>query len=147
MNALKAIKQLLPSKNHWPTFLLENRLMSFYEKQVGYRMDIKHPPTFTEKLQWYKLYYNGDGHLERIVDKYLFKDYIKEHLGEGYTIPLLGAWTDINQLEKDWNTLDKDPDDVETLEDLILTCLNGAMKKADEAASQSMGKYNIPGLM
>lgn len=40
-----------------------------------------------------------------------------------------------------------DPDDVETLEDLILTCLNGAMKKADEAASQSMGKYNIPGLM
>ena len=40
-----------------------------------------------------------------------------------------------------------DPDDVEMLEDLILTCLNGAMKKADEAASQSMGKYNIPGLM
>ena len=105
MNAIKAIKQLLPSKNHWPTFLLENRLMSFYEKQAGYRMDIKHPQTFTEKLQWYKLYYKGDGHLERIVDKYLFKDYIKEHLGEGYTIPLLGAWTDINQLEKDWNSL------------------------------------------
>lgn len=40
-----------------------------------------------------------------------------------------------------------DPDDVETLEDLILTCLNGAMKKADEATAQSMGKYNIPGLM
>ena len=105
MNAIKTIKQLLPSKNHWPTFLLENRLMSFYEKQAGYRMDIKHPQTFTEKLQWYKLYYKGDGHLERIVDKYLFKDYIKEHLGEGYTIPLLGAWTDINQLEKDWNSL------------------------------------------
>ena len=105
MNAIKAIKQLLPSKNHWPTFLLENRLMNYYEKQVGYRMDIRHPQSFTEKLQWYKLYYNGDGHLERIVDKYLFKDYIKEHLGEGYTIPLLGAWTDINQLEKDWNSL------------------------------------------
>ncbi len=40
-----------------------------------------------------------------------------------------------------------DPDDVETLEDLIMTCLNGAMKKADDAAAQSMGKYNIPGLM
>lgn len=40
-----------------------------------------------------------------------------------------------------------DPDDVETLEDLIITCLNGAMKKADDAAAQSMGKYNIPGLM
>ena len=38
-----------------------------------------------------------------------------------------------------------DPDDVETLEDLILTCINGAMKKADTAVNESMGKYNIPG--
>lgn len=40
-----------------------------------------------------------------------------------------------------------DPEDVETLEDLILTCINGAMQKADNAANESMGKYNIPGLM
>jgi len=40
-----------------------------------------------------------------------------------------------------------DPDDVETLEDLLLTCINGAMQKADSAANESMGKYNIPGLM
>ncbi len=40
-----------------------------------------------------------------------------------------------------------DPEDVETLEDLILTCINGAMDKADSAAAESMGKYNIPGLM
>lgn len=40
-----------------------------------------------------------------------------------------------------------DPDDVETLEDLILTCINGAMLKADNAANESMGKFNIPGLM
>ncbi len=40
-----------------------------------------------------------------------------------------------------------DPDDVETLEELILTCINGAMQKADNAATESMGKYNIPGLM
>lgn len=40
-----------------------------------------------------------------------------------------------------------DPDDVETLEDLILTCINGAILKADNAANESMGKFNIPGLM
>ena len=40
-----------------------------------------------------------------------------------------------------------DPEDVETLEDLILTCINGAMLKADNSANESMGKYNIPGLM
>ena len=40
-----------------------------------------------------------------------------------------------------------DPDDVETLTDLIMTCVNGAMKKVDAAAEESMGKFNIPGLM
>ena len=99
------LKRFLPCKNKWPLFLLRSRLMADYKKRHGYKMDLKNPITFTEKLQWYKLYFKGDGHLERIVDKYLFKDYIKEHLGEGYTIPLLGAWTDINQLEKDWSSL------------------------------------------
>ena len=99
------LKRFLPCKNKWPLFLLRSRLMADYKKRHGYKMILKNPKTFTEKLQWYKLYFKGDGHLERIVDKYLFKDYIKEHLGEGYTIPLLGAWTDINQLEKDWSSL------------------------------------------
>ena len=68
-------------------------------------MDIKNPITFNEKLQWYKINYEGDGHLENIVDKYLFKRYIKEKLGDGYTIPLLGQWSSIEQLEKDWEKL------------------------------------------
>lgn len=40
-----------------------------------------------------------------------------------------------------------DPDDVEMLEDLILTCINDALKKVDSAQAASMGKYNIPGIM
>ena len=40
-----------------------------------------------------------------------------------------------------------DPDDVEMLEDLILTCINDALKKVDSAQTASMGKYNIPGIM
>ena len=40
-----------------------------------------------------------------------------------------------------------DPEDVEMLEDLILTCVNEALRKVDEAQAQSMGKYNIPGMM
>ena len=40
-----------------------------------------------------------------------------------------------------------DPDDVETLEDLIMTCLNGAMKKADDAAQARMKKKKRPRLM
>ena len=40
-----------------------------------------------------------------------------------------------------------DPEDVEMLEDLILTCVNEALRKVDSAQAESFGKYNIPGLM
>ena len=40
-----------------------------------------------------------------------------------------------------------DPDDVEMLQDLLLTSINEALRKVDEAANQQYGKYNIPGLM
>lgn len=40
-----------------------------------------------------------------------------------------------------------DPDDVEMLQDLILTCVNEALRKADAAAAVGMSKYNIPGMM
>ena len=40
-----------------------------------------------------------------------------------------------------------DPEDVEMLEDLILTCVNEALRKADAAQAAQLGKYNIPGLM
>ncbi len=43
-----------------------------------------------------------------------------------------------------------DPDDVEMLQDLVISAVNEAMKKADEAAMNSMSKLtggmNIPGL-
>ena len=40
-----------------------------------------------------------------------------------------------------------DPDDVEMLQDLIVTCLNQAFKQVDDSQASAMGKYNIPGLM
>lgn len=39
-----------------------------------------------------------------------------------------------------------DPEDVEMLQDLIITCVNDALKKVDQATSQEFGKYNLPGL-
>jgi len=40
-----------------------------------------------------------------------------------------------------------DPEDVEMLQDLILTCVNEALKKVDSAQAASLGKFNIPGIM
>ena len=40
-----------------------------------------------------------------------------------------------------------DPDDVEMLQDLIITCVNEALKKVDSAQAASLGKFNSPGIM
>jgi hypothetical protein len=40
-----------------------------------------------------------------------------------------------------------DPDDVEMLQDLILTCVNEALRKVDSAQASELGKFNIPGMM
>ena len=40
-----------------------------------------------------------------------------------------------------------DKDDVEMLQDLVLTAVNEALAKADDMMSQELGGYNIPGLM
>lgn len=43
-----------------------------------------------------------------------------------------------------------DPDDIEMLQDLVLTAVNDALNKAEELANQDMGKFTggmkIPGL-
>ena len=40
-----------------------------------------------------------------------------------------------------------DPEDVEMLQDLIITCVNDALKKVDSAQAAGLSKYNIPGMM
>lgn len=69
----------------------------FYE-ETGYFPDLKNPKSFNEKINWMKLnYYNP---IEKnIIDKYEFKNYIKEKLGEGYTIPLIGIYDSINEID------------------------------------------------
>ena len=39
-----------------------------------------------------------------------------------------------------------DPDDVEMLQDLIITCVNEALRKVDSAQAASMNKFNVPGI-
>lgn len=66
-------------------------IKNFYKNEMGKDLDLKNPETFTQKLQWMKLYYKHPD-LRRCVDKYEFKQYIKEKLGDGYTAPLIQVW-------------------------------------------------------
>lgn len=88
----------------WPQSKLIAGVMDCYKRHMGYSFDINNPILFTEKLQWYKVFYSRQD-MENITDKYLFKFYIKEKLGDGYTIPVYNAWTNVDSLEKDWASL------------------------------------------
>lgn len=98
------IRKIRGSINTWPEEKRINGVMNLYETKMGYRFDINNPVTFTEKIQWYKVFYDN-GILEHIVDKALFKEYIMNVLGNGYTIPMYNVYSDLNLLEKDWSSL------------------------------------------
>lgn len=70
-----------------------------YEK-TGYYPNLKEPKSFNEKLHW--MNFNYDNALViKCADKYEFKNYIKEKLGDGYTIPLIGVYDDVNDIDFD----------------------------------------------
>lgn len=62
-----------------------------YRLRMGKRLDLQHPKTLNEKLQWLKLH-NRRPEYTMMVDKYAVRSYIAEQLGEEYLIPLLGVW-------------------------------------------------------
>ena len=98
------LRKLRGTTSKWPVSRLIKCNMDLYESRHGYRFDINNPVTFTEKLQWYKIYYDN-AYLEKVVDKAYFKDYIKEILGEGYTIPIYNVYSNIKELMADWDNL------------------------------------------
>lgn len=88
----------------WPSKTLKKANMTHFKKVMGYNFDLYNPVTFSEKIQWYKLFFKHPD-VHRITDKVTFKDYIEEKLGEGYTAKLYGAWDNLESLEKDWDNL------------------------------------------
>lgn len=66
-------------------------LKLLYRFKMGHRLDLKNPKTFTEKLQWLKLY-NRRPEYTNMVDKYAVKKYVADIIGEEYIIPTLGVW-------------------------------------------------------
>lgn len=90
--AKRVIGKYLPEKQNVPLKIRELMLKRFYKKIRKNKLDLKNPNTFTEKLQWMKLYYSHPD-LQRCVDKFTFKYYVKEKLGDGYTAPLVRVWS------------------------------------------------------
>lgn len=69
---------------------------------MGHWIDWKNPKTFTEKLQWLKVY-DYKPEYTQMVDKLAAKDYVAARIGEEYIIPTLGVWNRVEDI--DWDAL------------------------------------------
>lgn len=80
----------------------ESYLKIFYYLQMGLPLNLRHPQTFNEKLQWLKLY-DYKPEYDKLVDKYDVKEYVKNMIGEEYVIPTYGLWRNVEDIE--WEKL------------------------------------------
>ncbi len=83
---------------YWHDDALYLKLLFYFT--MGKRLDLKHPKTFNEKLQWLKLY-NRRPEYTTMVDKYAVKEYVASKIGKEYVIPTLGVWDKPEQIEWD----------------------------------------------
>ena len=62
-----------------------------WQANMDYPLNLCNPQTFSEKIQWLKLY-NRRPKYTTMVDKVEAKRWVAEQIGEQYIIPTLGVW-------------------------------------------------------
>lgn len=82
--------------------------------------------------------------MEKSQEELAEKEFTSTSGGEAVKVTVSGK-KEIKELKIKPEVID--PEDPEMLEDLIVSCVNNALKQVDDAQAESLGKYNIPGLM
>jgi hypothetical protein len=82
LDQVKGLFSFLPDKPY---------LQLYYFLKFRKLCNFRNPKTFSEKMQWLKLY-NRKARYTVMADKYAVKDYVAERIGREYIIPTLGVW-------------------------------------------------------
>ena len=77
-------------------------LKVMFRLHMGKKLDLENPQTFSEKIQWLKLY-DRNPEYTKMVDKYAVKDYVASVIGNEYIIPTIGVWNKAEDI--DWDKL------------------------------------------
>ena len=76
----------------------EDFLKMQFKNVFGYPLDLENPKTYSEKLQWLKLY-NRKPEYTMMVDKYEVKKYVASKIGEEHIIKTLGVWDHFDDID------------------------------------------------
>ena len=80
---------------HLPSKIIVSRE---FKDVFGYKLDLKHPKTLNEKIQWLKVYDKKDSYT-LLVDKIAVRKYVANTIGESYLIPLLGEYDNFDDID------------------------------------------------
>ena len=69
----------------------EEYLKIRFKYRMGYELDLEHPKTFNEKLNWLKIH-DRNPIYTTMADKYAVKDYVGRKIGFEHVVPLYGVW-------------------------------------------------------
>lgn len=127
-----------------------------YRIKTGRKLNLKNPKRYTEKLQWYKLYYR-DPLITRCSDKYQVRQYVKEKGFESILNTLYGVYENPEDIE--WRDL---PDSfvikhtngsgnnlfiknkMEVDANYVMGVIDSWSKKRSSKGGREWGYYNVP---
>lgn len=75
-------------------------LMIFHRLYIGSKLDLRHPKTYQEKMQWLKLY-NRIPEYTIMADKVKAKEWVAKKIGWEHIIPTIGVWKTPNEIDFD----------------------------------------------
>ena len=75
-------------------------LQIIFRLNMGKALNLKDPKSFSEKLQWLKLY-NRKPEYTIMVDKIKAKEYVASIIGQEHIIPTIGVWDDPEKIDFD----------------------------------------------
>lgn len=75
-----------------------SELERVYRRKIGRELNLENPISYTEKMQWSKLY-DCTEIKGMLTDKYAVREWIKEKIGEEYLIPLLAIYDSPDDIE------------------------------------------------
>ena len=75
-------------------------LARYFEKKLGYPLNLEEPRTISEKVQWRKLY-DRDPVYAFLSDKYRVRKWVEEKIGAEYLVPLVGCWEHFDEIDFD----------------------------------------------
>ena len=79
----------------------ETYLKLLFRYSMGYPLDLEHPKTYNEKLQWLKLHDRKPLYTQ-LVDKLEVKKYVADKIGPEYVVPVIaGPWDSVDEIDFD----------------------------------------------